>query len=247
MAADDASTASHRRHAGGGSWQRIVATLSVAVSGIIAFVLAGSALDLVREQLHHNCGMQPPGSEGAGTWICSDGIGYLGIVGILGMGWLAVVLSGCVIALLVRPSRQARPTLVILAAVSTAWVLGLTWYGSTTQVQDQYAPMTGAEYWLEAVGPAALVSILGVTMGLLCLVPTGPLSWIMGIAATILLIVAAVLQPGLSLNIIPAVGLLAAATIRAIGVDTTAGQRPRRPRRIGMVRGGTGGVEPDRK
>lgn len=208
------------------------------VSGIIAFILAGSALDLVRDQLHHNCGMQPPGSEGAGTWICSDGIGYLGIAGILAIGWLAVVLSGCLIALLVRPSRQARPALVILAAVSAAWVLGLTWYGSATQVQDQYAPMTGAEYWLEAVGPAALVSVLGVTMGLLSLVPTGPLSWIMGIVATILLIVAAVLQPGLSLNIIPAVGLLAAATIRAIGVDATASPGLRRPRRPGILRVG---------
>lgn len=210
------------------------------VSGVVAFVLAGSALDLVRDQLHHNCGMQPPGSEGAGTWICSDGIGYLATAGILAIGWLAVVLSGCLIALLVRPSRQARPALVILAAVSAAWVLGLTWYGSTTQVQDQYAPTTGAEYWLEAVGPAALVIVLGVTTGLPSLVPTGPLSWILGIVATILLIVAAVLQPGLSLNIIPAVGLLAAATIRAIGVETAAGPGLRRPRRPGTPRGRTG-------
>ena len=210
------------------------------VSGIVAFVLAGSALDLVRDQLHHNCGMQPPGSEGAGTWICSDGIGYLGIAGILGMGWLAAVLAGCLIALLVRPARQARLALVILAALSTAWIIGLTWYGSATQVQEQYAPMTGVEYWLEAVGPAALVSALGVALGLLSLMPTGPLSWVMGIVATILLIVAAVLQPGLSLNVIPPVGLLAAATIRAIGVDTTAGLRSRRPRGPGTPRGRTG-------
>ncbi|MER7448478.1 hypothetical protein [Microbacterium sp. NPDC097977] len=209
-------------------------------SGIIAFVLAGSALDLVRDRLHHNCGMQPPGSEGAGIWTCSDGIGYLGIAGILAIGWLTVVLSGCLIALLVRPSRQARPALVILAAVSAAWVLGLTWLGSARNVQDQYAPMTGAEYWLEAVGPAALVSVLGVALGLLSLVPTGPLSWILGIVATILLIVAAVLQPGLSLNIIPAVGLRAAATIRAIAVETTAGPGLRRPRRPGTPRGRTG-------
>lgn len=193
------------------------------VSGIIAFILAGPALDLVREQLHHNCGMQPPGSEGAGTWICSDGIGYLGIAGILAIGWLAVVLSGCLTALLVRPSRQARPALVLLAALSAAWVLGLTWYGSATQVQDQYAPMTGTEYWLEAVGPAALVSVLGIATGLLSLLPVGPLSWVLGILATVLLIVATVLQPGLSLNIIPAVGLLAAATIRAIGVAAREG------------------------
>lgn len=216
--------ADHRR-TGRRSWQRVVAALSVLVSGVIAFFLATSALDLVREQLHHNCGMQPPGSEGAGTWICSDGIGYLGIAGILGMGWLAVVLSGALIALLVRPSRQARPALVILAALSAAWVLGLTWYGSATHVQDQYAPMTGTEYWLEAVGPAALVSVLGIATGLLSLLPVGPLSWVLGILATVLLIVATVLQPGLSLNLIPPVGLLTAATVRAIGVDTRDGSR----------------------
>ncbi|WP_145985667.1 hypothetical protein [Microbacterium phyllosphaerae] len=240
MAADDASTNSGRRRTGRRPWQRALAALSVLVSGVVAFVLAGSALDLVRDQLHHNCGMQPPGSEGAGTWICSDGIGYLAIAGILAIGWLAVVLSGCLIALLVRPSRQARPALVILAAVSAAWVLGLTWYGSTTNVQDQYAPMTGAEYWLEAVGPAALVSVLGVTVGLLSLVPTGPLSWILGIVATVLLIVATVLQPGLSLNLIPPVGLLAAATIRAVGPDTIIRQRPRQDRRPRTLRERTG-------
>lgn len=223
MAADDAFTISGHRRTGGRSWQRVVAALSVLVSGIIAFILASPALDLVREQLHHNCGMQPPGSEGAGTWICSDGIGYLGFAGILAIGWLAVVLSGCLIALLVRPSRQARPALVILAALSTAWVLGLTWHGSATQVQDQYAPMTGTEYWLEVVGPAALVSVLGIATGLLSLLPVGPLSWVLGILAAVLLTVATVLQPGLSLNIIPAVGLLAAATVRAIGVATREG------------------------
>ena len=225
MAADDASPRSDHRRTGRRSWQRVVAALSVLVSGVIAFFLATSALDLVREQLHHNCGMQPPGSEGAGTWICSDGIGYLGIAGILGMGWLAVVLSGALIALLVRPSRQARPALVILAALSAAWVLGLTWYGSATQVQDQYAPMTGTEYWLEAVGPAALVSVLGIATGLLSLLRVGPLSWVLGILATVLLIVATVLQPGLSLNLIPPVGLLTAATVRAIGADTRDGSR----------------------
>jgi len=230
MTADDASTRPERRATGGRSRQRVVAALAVLVSGGAAFLLASSALDLVREQLHHNCGMQPPGSEGAGTWFCSDGIGYLGIAGVLGMGWLAVVLSGVLIALLVRPSGQARPALVILAAVSAAWVLGLTWSGSTTNVQDQYAPMTGAEYWIEAVGPAAMVSAIGIAVGVLSLLPTGPLSWILGIVAIVLLVVATMLQPGLSLNLVPAVGLLTAATVRAIDVDTVLGRRPRQAR-----------------
>ncbi|WP_350351603.1 hypothetical protein ABS642_20890 [Microbacterium sp. A8/3-1] len=224
MAADDASTSSHRRQADGGFGLRALAALSVLVSGVIAFVLASSALELVREELHHNCGMRPPGSEGAGTWICSDEIGYLSIAGILAIGLLAVVLVGSVIALLVRHDRPARLALVILAALSTAWILGLTWYGSSTQVQDQYAPLTGTEYWVGAVGPAAVVSAIGLAVGMVSLQPTRPRSWILGIGATVLLIVAVVLQPGLSLNLLPAAGLLAAAVVRGVSAGTTSGR-----------------------
>lgn len=224
MAAEDASPRSHRRRADGGFRLRALAALSVLVSGVIAFVLASSALELVREELHHNCEMQPLGPEGAGTWICSDEIGYLSIAGILAMGLLAVVLVGFLIALLVRYDRPARLALAILAALSTAWILGLTWYGSSTQVQDQYAPMTGAEYWLGAVGTAAVVSAIGVAVGMSSLLQTGPLSWFLGIGATVLLIVAAVLQPGLSLNLIPAAGLLAAAVVRGVGAGALSGR-----------------------
>ncbi|PVE91011.1 hypothetical protein [Microbacterium sp. TPD7012] len=215
--ADDASTSSRRRRSGAGFGVRVLAALSVLVSGVIAFVLASSALELVREELHHNCEMQPPGSEAAGTWICADEIGYLATAGILGTGWLAVVLVGSLIALLVRRDRQTRLALVVLAALSTAWILGLTWYGSSTQVQDQYAPLTGAEYWVGAIGPAAVVSAIGLAVGMLSLQPTGPRSWILGIGATVLLIVATVLQPGLSIILVPAAGLLAAAVVRGVG------------------------------
>ncbi|WP_311258337.1 hypothetical protein [Microbacterium sp. WCS2018Hpa-9] len=216
MGATDTVTSSSRREAGGRWGRRALAALAVLASGVIAFVLASSALELVRDQLHHNCGMQPPGSEGAGTWICSDSIGYLSIAGLLGIMWLVVVVVGPLIALFVPHDRPARLALVLLAALSTAWILGLTWYGSTMHVHDEYAPMTGAEYWLGAVGPAALLSVIGVVIGLLSPVPTGPLSWILGIVATVMLIVATVLQPGLSINLIPAAGLLAATAVRRL-------------------------------
>jgi hypothetical protein len=214
MGAADTSTSSSRTQASGRRGRRVIAALAVLVSGVIAFVLASSALELVRDQLHHNCGMQPPGSEGAGTWICSDGIGYLAIAGILSTMWLVVTVVGPLIALFVRHDRPARLALVLLAALSTAWILGLTWHGSSTNVQDEYAPMTGAEYWVDAIGPAALLGVIGVAVGLLSLMPTGPLSWILGIVATVMLIVATVLQPGLSINLIPAAGVLAAAAVR---------------------------------
>lgn len=84
--------------------------------------------------------------------------------------------------------------------------------------------MTGVEYWLAAVGTAAAVSAIGLAVGMSSLLPTGPLSWFLGIGATVLLIVAAVLQPGLSLILIPAAGLLAAAVIRGVGVGAMSGR-----------------------
>lgn len=222
MGAADTAISSGRRKADGGWVRRSLAALAVLASGAIAFALASPALELVRDRLHHNCGMQPPGSEGAGTWICSDGIGYLGMAGILGIMWLVVVVVGSLVALFVRHDRPARLGLVLLAASSTVWILGLTWYGSTTHVQDEHAPMTGAEYWADAVGPAALISAIGVLVALLSLVQTGPFSWILGTVSTVMLIVSTVLQPGLSINLIPAAGALAAAAVRG----TRGGSRP---------------------
>lgn len=76
-------TYSARPDAGGRSASRVVAGWSVIAGGLLAFVLGGAAIGLVREQLHLNCSMGAPGSEGADTWTCSDGIGYIGIAGLL--------------------------------------------------------------------------------------------------------------------------------------------------------------------
>ncbi|WP_431075495.1 hypothetical protein [Microbacterium phyllosphaerae] len=189
------------------------------MSGVIAFFLGGSTLELVREQLHLLCGVQPPGSEGAGSWNCSDGIGYLGIGGTLGIMWITLVLAGSLLALTIRRDRPARLALVLLAALSTAWILGVTWHGSMTLVQDEYAPMTGAAYWGQAIGPAALISAVGMAIALLSLAPAGRLSRAGGIVASVLLVVATILQPGLSLNLVPAVGLLAAAVVRGLTAE----------------------------
>lgn len=183
-------------------------------SGLLALVLGSSAIRLVREQLHIYCSIGRPGSEGADTWMCSDGIGYLGVAAGLGVMWFLVVLVGALVAMLVRRDRAARLLLVALAALSTAWILGWTWYGSSTLVQDEYAPMTGADYWAHVVGPAAAAGLLSLAAGLVSCILPGTLSWIASIGAALGLTIATVLQPGLSLNTLPAVGLLAAAAIR---------------------------------
>lgn len=201
--------------------RRLAAALCVLGSGVVALVLGSSAIWLVREQLHINCGMGPPGSEGADSWTCSDGVGYLGVAVVLGAMWLLAVLAGVLIALFVSHERLARLLLVLLAVLSVAWILGWTWYGSSALVQDEYAPMTGLEYWGHAVGPAAAASVLGLAAGLVSLgLPPRP-SWIVGISAAVALAIATVLQLGLSLNTLPAAGLLAAAALRQRGNTTT--------------------------
>lgn len=193
---------------------RNVAGGVVMVSGLLAVVMGPSAVWLVRDQLHINCSMGQPGSEGADTWMCSDGIGYLGVAAVLGLMWFLAIVLGTLVAMLVRRDRAARLLLVLLAGASTVWILAWTWYGSSALVYDDHAPMTGQEYWVVAVGPAAVAGILGLAAGLVSTVLSGPLSQIAGIAAAVGLTIATVLQPGLSINTIPAVGLLAATALR---------------------------------
>lgn len=196
------------------STRSMEASWSVLGSGALALILGSAAISLVREELHISCSMGPPGSEGADTWTCSDGIGYIGVAVVLGAMWLAVGTIGALVALLVAHDRVARPILTLLAATSAAWILGWTWYGSNELVQAEYAPMTGPHYWTHVVGPAAIASALGVAAGLLSLVLPARPSRVLGLAAPVGLIIATVLQPGLSLNMLPAAGLLAAATLR---------------------------------
>jgi hypothetical protein len=215
MGAGDRSSRTHRGVNASEVRHRLTAGWLVLASGVVALVLGPAAIELVREQLHISCSMGRPGSEGASTWTCSDGVGYLGVAVVLGAMWFLVVVVGSLVAMLVSADRAARLVLVLLAAMSTAWILGWTWYGSSELVQDEHAPMTGAEYWGHAVGPAAVASILGLAAGLISLLLQGQLSWIVGIGAAVGLAIATIYQLGLSLNTLPAVGLLAAAALRS--------------------------------
>ncbi|MBW9092338.1 hypothetical protein JNB62_01430 [Microbacterium jejuense] len=195
----------------------------VLAGGLSALPFGSTALSLVREQLHIGCGMGAPGSEGADTWTCSDGIGYLGIAMTLGGMWLLAVLLGALAAGAVRRDDAARAVLVLVAGASTAWVLGFTWYGSSELVQDEYAPMDGQAYWQAAVGPAAIVAAASIVIAVVGLCVRGRLSQAAHAAAAVGIVVATALQPGLGVNTIPAAALLAAAAVRATGVIRQAG------------------------
>ncbi len=189
----------------------------VLAGALLALPFGSSTIGLVREQLHIRCGMGPPGSEGADTWTCSDGIGYLGVALALGAMWFLALLLGSLFAGIVRRGRAARIGLVLLAIAATAWVLGWTWYGSSRLVDDAYSPLKGPEYWTAAVGPAALLSAVALGAALVSLVFTGRAARIICAGAAIGLVVATVLQPGLGIATLPAAGLLAAASVRADG------------------------------
>jgi len=193
---------------------RSLAVWTVLGSGLLALPTGAAVIWLVREQLHIRCGMGQPGSEGADTWTCSDGIGYLGVAVTLGGMWLLAVVLGSLIAGLIRPNRAARVGLVLLAGVATGWVLGWTWYGSSELVDDAYSPMTGREYWATAVGPAALASGASFAVAIVSLLSAGRPARILCAGGALGLVVATVLQPGLGMNTIPAAGLLAATSLR---------------------------------
>lgn len=193
----------------------MIAVWMVLGSGLLALPLGASVISFVRDQLHISCGMGQPGSEGADTWTCSDGVGYFGVAFTLGGMWILALLLGSLVAGLVRTDRTARVVLVLLAGAATAWILGFTWYGSTRLVEDAYSPLTGAEYWQLATGPAAIASAVGLGAALVSLFLVRRGAWITCAGAALALVVATILQPGLSINTLPAAGLLAAAAVRA--------------------------------
>jgi len=194
---------------------RILAVWVILGSGLLALPVAAAVIWLVREQLHIMCGMGQPGSEGADTWTCTDGIGYLGVAVTLGGMWFLALVLGSLLAGIVRHGRAARIALVLLAVVAMVWILGWTWYGSIELVDDAYSPMKGPEYWATTVGPAALVSAAALVAALVSLLIADRPARIVCAGAAIGLIVATILQPGLSVNTLPTAGLLAAAGVRA--------------------------------
>ena len=197
------------------SANRRLAVWVVLGGGVAALVLGSAAMWLVREQLHINCSMGEHGSEGADTWTCNDGVGYVAVAALLGAMWLSVTVGGALVAGLVHRERVARVVLLVLAAMSAAWILSLTRYGSSELVHDLYAPMSGEQYWQLAVGPAAIVIGIGLTVAALGLFVRRRLAVIATMAAAVTLIAATVLQPGLGIGTVPAAGLLAAAAVRA--------------------------------
>lgn len=202
---------------------RGLAVAAVLVSALCAVTLGPFTIWLVREVLHMGCGTYPPGTEGAGTWTCADGIGYISVAAALGALWLMTSLVGALLAGLVRPALTARIGLVVLAFAGTGAVLAWFWSNTLLLVRDEHAPLSATQLWMQAVGPAAGVAASGLLVAAASLWWRGRTAATVCAAAAGLMVVAIVLQPGLGFSLLPVAGLLAAASARS--------WRPGMPRR----------------
>lgn len=194
-------------------------TRSVSPIGPIAILLSlgailpfsSATLGLLRDQLHYRCSLGEVGTEAAG-WTCPDGISYLVPGVVLGGTALLVALSGLAVAALVRHDRVARVTLTLLAVAATVSPL----VGTRVASGGHQSPPGGEliDYWAAAVLPAGVAAVLALTAALASLALAGRPARVLGGIAAAGLLIATILQPGLGMWLLPAIGLLIAAATR---------------------------------
>ncbi len=191
--------------------RRPLAVGAVLGGAALGLTLGTGLIGLLRERLHYLCSGGPPGTNAEG-WVCPDGISYLG-AGFLPLGIAAFAVIGAVAFILAaREPRHVRPALVVLATI----VLGVGFAGTWAAVTDprEVPPgVTRLDFWIEAVLPAALVAGCAVVVAVAALVTRDRVAAVLtGIAAAGILI-STILQPGLALSTMPALGLLVAAVL----------------------------------
>ena len=203
---------------------RLAAVGVIVVGALVGTMWGFPFVSFIRDELHIHCQMPAPGVEGAGEWACPDEISYLSTAAVFGSVWLFALVVGALIAGLARSPRMAQVGLVLLAAVAVAVNLVLTGVGSLAFVGDQHAPLSGADYWRAAVGPAALVALAGIGVALATLPSTQRLARVLPVVGAILLVLATVLQPGLGVIALLSAAILMAASLRS---DEMSGNKTR--------------------
>jgi len=143
---------------------RVPSVLILLGGMVLAVALAPILILPVREQLHVNCHYGTMG-EGAGSWMCADGIGYLMPgAGILVGSILALLLALLVVLLSARVApRDAATTARILAPAPVLWVGLVT--GSTALRSDPLPPQSSwPALWWETIGIAVMISAAGAVL-----------------------------------------------------------------------------------
>jgi MFS family permease len=190
--------------------RRPLAAIAVLIGGLLALVLAPGLVTLLRERLHYLCGTDVSAPERM-DWTCADGISYLG-AGLLPLAVAAlVVLAALILVLAARV--PIRLPLGVLAVVAVVVGLAGTWHAVTAGSYGVPPGILRSDFWIEAVLPAALAVAVSVVLMIVGVVLRGWSSVVVTSAAALGIAVATVLQPGLALSTMPALGILAASAV----------------------------------
>lgn len=187
--------------------------MAVLFGGVLAVFFGFWALGLVRETLHFNCSWGIGGEWGPdGTWVCADGIGYLGVAVVLGGMSALLVVIGLLVSV-ARPSRGRAVVFLMLAAVSIAWIGWWTYYAATFYSGPRPAGETGLGLWATTVLPSLILCTVGLlvgTAGALTLRRWSSVALWCGVG---LIIVGTALQLGVGIATFVSAGMLAAAEV----------------------------------
>jgi hypothetical protein len=187
------------------------AAVTVALSGVLAVLLASASLGLVRETLHFNCSWGIGGEWGPeGTWLCADGIGYVGVAVVLG-GMSGVLLLVGLGTSLARPSSGLSTVYLVLAAVSLAWIGCWTFYAATAYTGPRPVGESGQGLWVATVLPGLASSTLGLLVGAVGALTLRRWSPVVLWAGVSMMLVGTTLQPGIGVAALVSSGMLVAA------------------------------------
>ncbi|MFG6475176.1 hypothetical protein ACFXP7_02200 [Microbacterium sp. P06] len=192
-----------------------VGTVAILVSGVLAVLSSGATVALLREDLRFGCDYGLEG-EGAGSWLCTDGVGYVGpLTGLLACGALALAV-GLTIAVSRRPAVWHGVVLAVLSFVPVISAGLLTLAGVTVYAQTFPPGMDPVSDWMHLVVPSVVLALAGLALAAAtarAVTGLGTLLFSIGIAAVV---VAVPLQLGMLLAYLPAIGLALAARSRFV-------------------------------
>lgn len=170
------------------------ALVSIAAGAIVAVLTFPFLMYLVRDVLHYGCELLVGGEAGEGTWACSDGIGYLlpGLSLVVPI-FLAAV-AGVVVSFALRNPRARRVSFGVSAIAPLAWAGGWTLLAA-----DQHAGSHPDSFgvWATTVLPSLLVSAVAVAVLTAAPIRSVRVDLAPFVSGAGLLVLAAVLQPGL--------------------------------------------------
>jgi hypothetical protein len=189
------------------------AAIAVLFGGVAAFFFAWASLGLVRDTLHFNCSWGIGGEWGSdGTWMCADGIGYVGVAVVLGGMSGVLVLAGLLTAV-ARPSAGRSIAYLVLGSVSLAWIGWWTFYAATAYTGLRPVGETGSGLWAATVLPGLALCALGLLVGAVSalMVPrrTPVVLWI----GASMMLAGTLLQHGIGIATLVSAGMLVAAGV----------------------------------